>query len=126
VAVTAEALDIFRQLGDQGGQAEALNETGSVRLAQADPLRALACFQRGLELARTTGSRLQKARALEGLGKCAAQASNASTADSALRQALEIYQRLGAADAARLSAELDGSPGRPALVRHSADAMSSS
>jgi DNA-binding SARP family transcriptional activator len=137
----ARALDLFSQLGDQGGESEALNETGTVRLAQADPLHARVCFQRALELARATGARLHEARALEGLGRCAAHPCEASAAGSALRaqapavrsadvnpqtvlrQALEIYQRLGAADAARLGAELDAASARLALVRHSADAM---
>jgi DNA-binding SARP family transcriptional activator len=104
--VLERALDIFDDLGDQGGEAEALNEIGAVGLAQADPLRARACYQRAHELARATGSQLEEAHALEGIGKCGKQTYDASTADGALRQALEIYQRLGAADAARLNAEM--------------------
>ncbi len=102
-------MDIFRDLGDQGGEAEALIETGAVQLAQGDPLQARLCYQRALELARATGTRLEEARAVEGTGKCAAQVGDASTAGAALQQALEIYQRLGAADAPRLAAELEAS-----------------
>jgi hypothetical protein len=80
-----------------------------VHLAQGDPLQARPCYQRALELARTTGARLEEARALEGIGKCAAPIGGAGTADSGLRQALEIYQRLGVADAARLAAEMGAS-----------------
>jgi DNA-binding SARP family transcriptional activator len=104
-----EALDLYRHLGDQGGEAEALIETGMVHLAQGDPLQARPCYQRALELARTTGAQLEEGHALEGIGKCAAQISDAGTADSGLRQALEIYQRLGVADAARLAAEMGAS-----------------
>jgi DNA-binding SARP family transcriptional activator/tetratricopeptide (TPR) repeat protein len=105
----AQSLDIYRRLGDRGGEAEALIETGAVHLAQGDPLQGRPCYQRALELARATGARLEEARALEGIGKCATQICEASTADSALQQALEIYRRLGTADAARLAAEIDAS-----------------
>lgn len=46
---------------------------------------------------------------LAGLQIAAGQAalmSDADTADSALRQALDMYRRLGAADAVRLATEL--------------------
>jgi DNA-binding SARP family transcriptional activator len=106
IGVLEQALDIFQRIGDQGGEAEALNETGAVRLAQADPGRARTCYQRALTLARAIGARLEEARALEGIGKCAGQLGDADPAAGALRQALEIYQRLGAGDAGRLAAEL--------------------
>ncbi len=106
--VLAQAMNIFRHLGAQGGQAEALIETGAVHLARGDPQQARLSYQHALELARATGARLEEARALEGTGKCAARVGDA-TAGIALRQALEIYQRLGAADGPRLAAELDSS-----------------
>jgi DNA-binding SARP family transcriptional activator/tetratricopeptide (TPR) repeat protein len=101
-----QSLSIFRDIGDRGGEAGALIETGATRLAQGDPLEARACYQAALELACATGAQLEEARALEGIGKCAAQIRDADGAQSALQQALAIYQRLGAADAARLAAEL--------------------
>jgi tetratricopeptide (TPR) repeat protein len=101
--VLEPALEIFQQVGDQGGEAEVLNETGAVLLARADPVPADDCYRRALKLARATGSRLEEARALEGTGRCAGQPCDATA--GALRQALEIYQRLGTPDAARLTAE---------------------
>ncbi|HEY1616533.1 MAG TPA: BTAD domain-containing putative transcriptional regulator [Streptosporangiaceae bacterium] len=109
-----QALGIFQGIGDQGGEAEALNETGRARLAQADTLRARACHQRALNLARASGARLEEARALEGIGRCRARLRDTSAAGP-LRQALEIYQRLGAADAAGLAAELTDQESRAAL-----------
>ena len=106
-----QSLGIFRQIGDRGGEAAALIETGTVLLAQGDPLQAGACYQPALELARATGAQLEEGRALEGIGKCAAMLGKADAADGVLRQALEIYVRLGAGDAARLAEEMDTQPG---------------
>ncbi len=110
IGVLDRALGIFQDIGDQGGETEALNEAGRARLAQADPLEARACHQRALKLARASGARLEEARALEGIGKCRARLRDAGAGTGALRQALEIYQRLGAADAAGLAAELLAAP----------------
>jgi DNA-binding SARP family transcriptional activator len=122
-ALLEQSLDIFRQIGDRGGEAAALIETGAARLARGDPIQARTCYVSALELARATGAQLEEARALEGIGKCAAYvcATGADTgtgagidaatdlAPGALHEALEIYRRLGAADAARLAAEMGGS-----------------
>jgi DNA-binding SARP family transcriptional activator/tetratricopeptide (TPR) repeat protein len=102
-----QALDTYRDIGHRPGEAEALNETGMMRLAQGDTLRARACYLRALELARDIGSKLEEARALEGIGRCAATAPAAGPPPEALRQALEIYRRIGAVEATRLAAELD-------------------
>jgi hypothetical protein len=52
-----------------------------------------------------TGS--QEAHALAGLSRCALAADRATEAADQLRQALKIFQRLGAAEAAEVAAELD-------------------
>ncbi|HXS63849.1 MAG TPA: BTAD domain-containing putative transcriptional regulator [Streptosporangiaceae bacterium] len=100
------ALDIFGDLGDLGGEMETLIDVGAVHLARTDSLRARACYQRALKLARAAGTRLEEAYALEGLGRCAEQTRDARAADTARRQALEIYQCLGTTDATRLKAEM--------------------
>jgi Tfp pilus assembly protein PilF len=41
------------------------------------------------------------------LGRCALAAGHAAQAEVLLRQALEIFQRIGAAETAEVSAELD-------------------
>jgi hypothetical protein len=58
------------------------------------------------DLAREARSPLDEAEALAGLGRARA-AGHADEADSWLRQALEIFQRTGAAEATQVSAELD-------------------
>jgi hypothetical protein len=54
-----------------------------------------------------------EAHALAGLGRCALGAGRPAEAEGTLRQALEIFQRIGAAEAAGVAAELDALPGRP-------------
>jgi hypothetical protein len=54
-----------------------------------------------------------KAHALAGLGRCALAAGHATQAEALLRQALEIFQRTGAAEAPDLLAELDALTGPP-------------
>jgi DNA-binding SARP family transcriptional activator len=109
-----QAQATYRDIGDQLGEAEALNQAGAVHLTGGDPQQARACYRSALEIARNIDNKLEEARALEGTGKCTAMLSTADTADSTLRQALQIYQRLGAADAARLATEINASPGAPA------------
>ena len=46
-------------------------------------------------LARQIGSSSDEAHALAGLGRCALAAGHAAEAEDRLRQALEIFQRIG-------------------------------
>jgi len=87
-------------------EAEFLNEAGALHRAGGDLRQARACHQQALGLARQIGSAWDEAHALAGLGRCALAAGHTGQAADELRQALEIFQRIGAAEAARLSAEL--------------------
>ena len=46
-----------------------------------------------------------------GLGRCALAVGDTAKAEDRLRQALEIFQWIGAAEAADVAAELDALPG---------------
>jgi len=59
-----------------------------------------------LDLARAVASAWDEAHALAGLGRCALAAGHAAQAAALLRQALEIFQRIGAAEAGDVSREL--------------------
>ena len=59
-----------------------------------------------LDLSRTTGSSFNEAHALAGLGRYVLAAGGTAKADQMLRHALEIFQRIGAADVARKLAAL--------------------
>jgi hypothetical protein len=63
-----------------------------------------------LELARTIGSAEDEARALVGLGRCAAATGHTSRAKTLLQQAHVILQLIGTADAPALLAELKALP----------------
>jgi tetratricopeptide (TPR) repeat protein len=88
---------LFREAGDPQGEAEALNATGALLAESAGRQQALAAYLRALELARQVRSPLDEARALEGVARCA---SDRGAACAALSQAVAIYQRIGAAEAA--------------------------
>jgi Tfp pilus assembly protein PilF len=57
------------------------------------------------------GVPLQEAHALAGLGRCALLAGHTGEAEERLRQALAIFQRIGSAETADVSAELDALTG---------------
>jgi Tfp pilus assembly protein PilF len=68
---------------------------------------------RAMELARAIASPFHEAHALAGLGRCAMVVGYAAQAEVLLRQALEVFRRIGAAEALDLLAELDALTGPP-------------
>jgi len=71
---------------------------------------ARSCHQQALDLARQIGSVRDEAPALAGLGRCALAAGNIAEAQDALQRALEIFEQIGATEAAELAAELAAFP----------------
>ena len=59
-----------------------------------------------MDLAREIDSSLHEAHALAGLGRCALAAGHPADAQASLRQARDIFQRIGAVEAAGLAAEI--------------------
>jgi tetratricopeptide (TPR) repeat protein len=102
-----QALGIYRDLGDRGGEVEALNEKGTLHRVSGDLAQAEGCHRQALELARAIASSWDEAHALAGLGRCAMAAGHATQAEILLQQALEIFRRIGAAETADLTIELD-------------------
>jgi tetratricopeptide (TPR) repeat protein len=100
------ALDIYRDLGSRAGEAEALNEQGTLCRVSNSLTRARRCHLQALELARSIESPWNEAHALAGLGRCALADGRTAQAASLLRQALGIFERVGAAEARDLLAEL--------------------
>jgi hypothetical protein len=84
-----------------------LNERGTLHRISGDLAQAEGCHQRVLELARAIASSWDEAHALAGMSRCAIAAGHATQAEVLLRQALEIFQRLGAAETGDLAIELD-------------------
>ena len=94
-----------RDLGDWYNEAEALNETGTLHRVGGDLAPAEGRHREALDLARAIASSWDEAHALTG---------HATQARALLRQALEIFQRIGAAEAPDLRAELDTLTSSPA------------
>lgn len=84
----------------------ALNQAGVLHRVCGDLRQAGSCHQQALDLSRQIGTAWDEAHALAGLGRCALAVGHTATAEDMLRQALEIFQRIGAAEAAEVSAEL--------------------
>ena len=84
----------------------ALNERGTLHWVSDDLAQAESCHQRALDLARAIGSAWDEAHALAGLGRCALAAGRVTEAADDLRQALEIFQRIGAPEADGVSRAL--------------------
>jgi tetratricopeptide (TPR) repeat protein/transcriptional regulator with XRE-family HTH domain len=105
--VLEEALGIYRDLGDRPGEAEALNEQGTLHRVRGDLAAADECHQRALDLARLIGSSRDEAIALAGQGRCALTGGHAIQAELLLRQAHEIFERIGAAEAHDVVTELN-------------------
>ena len=81
VQAMQEALAIYRDLGDRDGEAEALNEAGTLHRVRGDLSAAGSCHRKALDLAREIGLSWDEAHALAGLGRCGLAAGR--TADPA-------------------------------------------
>jgi tetratricopeptide (TPR) repeat protein len=110
-----EALSISRALGAQDSEIVALNETGMLRTERGDLKSARECHLAALNLAQQASSSWDEARALAGLGLCALAVGDTADATKNLQRAKQIFERIGAAEAASVATELeaigaDGSP----------------
>lgn len=97
-----QALALFDDLGHRLGQAEALNRLGELSLRISASGQARDQHSRALTVARDISAAPEEARALEGIGNSHLQEGNPSQAVAPLRQALTIYQRIGAPGAERV------------------------
>ena len=84
----------------------ALNDRGTLHRVCGELAQAEGCHQQALELARAIASSWNEAHAVAGLGRCALAVGHAARAEVLLRQALEIFQRIGAAEADDVAGEL--------------------
>jgi len=100
------ALRIFRDVGDRQGEAEVLNSTAAMVADTVGALDGLALYREAGRIAVAVGSPLDEAQALEGAARCAARVGDRDTALADLRRAIELYQRIGAADATNALAYL--------------------
>jgi tetratricopeptide (TPR) repeat protein/transcriptional regulator with XRE-family HTH domain len=101
-----QALELYRDLGDRAGEAETLIALGNVALALNDPAAARPSYELARSIAADIASPLLQARALEGEGRCHRQDGRLAEGRAALGQAVQIYQRIGSAEADRAAREL--------------------
>jgi tetratricopeptide (TPR) repeat protein/transcriptional regulator with XRE-family HTH domain len=113
-SAAATALDrsigIYREIGNPGGEAEAYIHLGALWLDRGDSEQARRHYQKAMDHMGQDGAIIDRGRVLEGIGRCDLAEGRTAEGAAALRQALAIYERLGAAEAARLAAELHASP----------------
>lgn len=91
-----QALTIHREIGSRNGEAQALNRIGTLLLATGAPDQALETFTNAFGLAHDIGSQHEQARALEGTARSRAGLGDTHAALTLLREAIEIYRRIGA------------------------------
>jgi transcriptional regulator with XRE-family HTH domain/tetratricopeptide (TPR) repeat protein len=94
-ASLAEALALYRELGDRLGEAGALVGLGGVRQATGDYEAAAASLAEALALYRELGDRLGEAGALVGLGGVRQATGDYEAAAASLAEALALYRELG-------------------------------
>jgi len=104
---TERALRIWQDLGDPAGEAEALNEAGTLYRVRGSPDQAADCHRQALAIARKLPAPWHEAHALAGLGRCALADGHPADAEASLTRALEIFQRIGAAEATDVAAEIE-------------------
>jgi tetratricopeptide (TPR) repeat protein len=101
------SLGIYREIDGKGGEAEVLNEMGILQRLHANLDHAEELHLQALALARAITSLWDEAHALANLGRCALAAGSPTDAESYLRQAWEIFQRIGGPEGDGISTELD-------------------
>jgi tetratricopeptide (TPR) repeat protein len=105
-ASSTQALQLFGGLGDRHGQAVASISLGELLLLSRAPREARDYFAQALSTARDINAPALEAQALEGIGRSHIREGNPSQGAAHLRQALAVYQRLGAAEAQRVEKTL--------------------
>ncbi|MFI5908388.1 tetratricopeptide repeat protein [Dactylosporangium sp. NPDC051541] len=101
-----EALELNRGIGNRSGEAMVLNELGAVYRLNGFVERAATAHRQALELARGVPSPWDQAQSLAGIGRCAVARGRRRAAKAQLREALDILQRISAAEAAEVAADL--------------------
>lgn len=112
---------MFRDLGDRGDEAWALNHYAALPAAAGDRPRALVLYRQALAVHQELNKRDDEALSLEGICECLVTADGSDEGTRYLRQALEIFQLLGMrTDAGRVENRLADlalrHPSRPATV----------
>lgn len=101
------SLDIYRRLGDRSGEAEVLNELGTLHRVTGALAEARRHHRQALDLATQIHSEHDSAHAWAGLGRCDLAEDDTAGAVEHLGVALAIFERIGAAETTAVGGELD-------------------
>jgi transposase len=105
-AYLEEALELHRDLGLRHGEIVALNDLGELAQRMSVPEKAGELHREALAKAIDLGAPAEQARSLAGLGRSQLGRAPADAAQN-LREALAIYERIGAPDAREVRQTLD-------------------
>ncbi|KAA2253876.1 tetratricopeptide repeat protein [Solihabitans fulvus] len=105
-----QALALAEELDEPDAVGSAHNDLGDTMLATGRPDLAGDHYRQALDISAQTGSHYEQGRAHVGLGRTR-RAEDPAAATEHLRQALEIYARLGLPEAEAVRAELAAIPG---------------
>ncbi len=94
----AQALELFRAVGDRLGEANVLLSLGAVDRSAGKTVEAKSRFQTALTIYESIGERYSRGRALYRLGDCLADEKNWAGALEAYRLTAEIWQSIGLAE----------------------------
>ena len=105
-AALREALLLNREIHNRSGEAMVLNELGAVHRLSGDLDRALTAHREALVLADGVPSPFDRALSVAGFGRCALARGHHREGAAQLRTALTILERIDAAEAAEIAAEV--------------------
>jgi len=133
LASLAEALDLYRALGDERGQANVLWGMGNKQYFGNDPGAGVAAMTESLEIYRRVGDRTMEAWTLHMLGSAKLRLGDTETSRSLFAAALGLFHESGDAsgltmvfdDLASLAA-YDGDPERAARLWGAARSLTAS
>jgi tetratricopeptide (TPR) repeat protein len=94
LASLTAGLDLFRQVGDLGGQAESLTSLGVVHHRQGRYPQALECHRESLAIRRVTGDERGQAINLSNLGVTYQRTGDAAAAHACFQDSLAVFERM--------------------------------
>ncbi|MFD4605367.1 ATP-binding protein [Streptomyces sp. NPDC058464] len=109
-----QGLALFREIGDPEGQTKSLNGLGKAHMAAGNHTDALAAFSEAGQQARATGDLHGQAHASFGLGDAYHKTADHDRAGECWREALALYERIGATEAEEVRTRLDADSRRDA------------
>jgi len=103
-----QALTLFREIGDRGGEAAALNGLGETLLADGRTGHARAQHSAALTIAEQIGDRYEQASAHNGLANAHHASGDTDRARHHWQQALALFAELDVPEADQVRAHLTG------------------